>query len=85
MPLSETAKVRQYVWPWVAHGRGLDLGCGFDKVHPRCVGMDAVRTPAADVAGDIRDLSRWRDGEFDWVFSSHATEDLADTGQALRE
>ena len=85
MPFSETAKVRQYVWPWVACGSGLDLGCGFDKVHPRCVGVDAARTSAADAVGDIRDLSRWRDGEFDWVFSSHAIEDIADTGQALRE
>ena len=85
MPFSETAKIRPYVWPWVREGRGIDLGCGFDKVHPSCVGMDAFRSQAADVVGDIRDLSRWRDGEFDWVFSSHAIEDIEDTEGALRE
>ncbi len=85
MPHSETAKIRQYVWPWVREGRGIDLGCGFDKVHPRCVGMDAERTPTADVVGDITDLSRWGDGEFDWVFSSHAIEDIPDTVGTLRE
>jgi len=85
MPFSETAKVRQYVWPWIREGRGIDLGCGFDKVHPRCVSVDAVATPAVDIVGDITDLSRWGDGEFDWVFSSHALEDIPDTAATLRE
>jgi len=85
MPFSETAKVRQYVWPWIHEGRGIDLGCGFDRVHPRCVTVDAAPAPAVDVVGDITDLSHWEDGEFDWVFSSHALEDIPDTAGALRE
>jgi len=85
MPHSETAKIRQYVWPWIRDGKGVDLGCGFDKVHPRCIGMDGVRTPAVDVVGDITDLSRWGNEEFDWIFSSHAIEDIPDTEGAFRE
>ena len=85
MPHSETAKIRQYIWPWIQEGRGVDLGCGFDKVHPRCIGMDSVQTPTVDVVGDITDLSRWGDGEFDWVFSSHAIEDIPTTESTFRE
>ncbi len=85
MPHSETAKIRQYVWPWIKDGKGVDLGCGFDKVHPRCIGMDSIKTPTVDVVGNITDLSRWGNEEFDWIFSSHAIEDIPDTEGTFRE
>jgi predicted SAM-dependent methyltransferase len=85
MPLSETSKIRARVWPWVKGGKGLDLGCGSDKIHPCCTGMDRIAAPNVDVVGDIRDLSAWPDESFDWVYSSHALEDIEDTDSALRE
>jgi glycosyltransferase involved in cell wall biosynthesis/predicted SAM-dependent methyltransferase len=85
MPLSETSKIRARLWPWVRTGKGLDLGCGSDKIHPCCTGIDRIAAPGVDVVGDIRDLSSFSVEEFDWVYSSHALEDIEDTDAALRE
>lgn len=85
MPHSETAKIRPYIWPWICEGRGIDLGCGFDKIHPECIGVDQFQNPAVDAICGITDLSQWQDGDFDWVFSSHAIEDIPDTDAILKE
>ena len=45
MQPSETSKIRSYVWPWVKTGNGLDVGCGPDKVHPECTGIDGKSYP----------------------------------------
>lgn len=85
MPFSETAKIRPYIWPYIKNGSGIDLGCELDRVHPECIGMDAHASAAVDIVGDITDLSRFKDENFDWVFSSHAIEDILNFRGALEE
>lgn len=85
MPFSETAKIRPYIWPYIKTGKGIDLGCEFDRVHPECIGMDAHPTVAVSEVGNIADLSRFKDETFDWVFSSHAIEDILNFQGAIRE
>lgn len=80
----ETSKIRDRV---VHHceGRGIDIGCGGDKILPYAVGFDRRMSPDVDVVGDASMRMPFEDGDFDYVFSSHALEDIADTAAALRE
>lgn len=81
--------MRPRALPWL-DGRGLDLGCGLEKIvlEDRCIGVDAggyQEGCAADVYRDITDLSCYSDGEFDWVYSSNVLEHIEDWEDALRE
>lgn len=57
-------------------GRGLDVGYGGDAVVPGCRGWDIEH-------GDAHLLAGVPDAEFDFVYSSHLLEHLADTTLAL--
>ena len=83
MPPSETSKVRNYVWPWVKKGDGLDVGCGPDKVHPECIGLDESDQPGV-VRGSAEQLP-FDSEKFDWVYSSHCLEHLEHPEQAVAE
>lgn len=74
----ESVKTRWRAIPWTK-GRGLDLGCGADKLldNARCLGIDncydsqAFGTPIKpDINADITDLSFFSAGSFDYAFSS---------------
>ena len=80
----ETTKIRLRVSNWIS-GRGLDLGCGIDKISPDTLGIDLLPLPGIDFLLDIRDLYIFKDAEMDYIFSSHALEDLQDTDNVLRE
>ena len=58
-------------------GRGIDIGCGDDPVTPDCVRWDLEQ-------GDAQELPGLPPETFDWVYSSHCLEDLADPGRALQ-
>ena len=80
----ETTKVRSRILDWIS-GRGLDLGCGLDKISLHSYGIDLLPLPGVDFLLDIRDLYIFKNAEMDYVFSSHALEDLKDTEDTLRE
>jgi len=83
MQPSETSKIRSYVWSWVKTGKGLDVGCGADKVHPECTGIDAGDYPNV-IKGSAEKLTFDVDS-FDWVFSAHCLEHLEHPEQAIAE
>lgn len=66
-------------------GTGLDLGCGTEKIRGDAIGIDLHNSPSVDIVADIRNLSMFEDQEMDYVFSSHALEDVPDPVPALRE
>lgn len=69
-------------------GRGVDIGCGIEKILPDCVGVDAGDYQAgcaADVFRDVSNLSVFADGEFDWAYSSNVLEHMHDWGASLDE
>ena len=57
-------------------GRGIDIGCGRDPVTPDCRKFDRVDGDAGDIGKYVRDT-------FDWVYSSHCLEHLAEPETAL--
>src|SRR3972149_2073498 len=72
---SETAKGRERV-RGLCMGKGLDLGCGGEKICPDAIGVDARIIPSVDMALDLTGSLPFEDGEFDYVFSSHCLEHL---------
>jgi ADP-heptose:LPS heptosyltransferase/glycosyltransferase involved in cell wall biosynthesis len=79
----ETSKIRERVLPYL-NGKGADLGCGRDPITPDCYAVDDDPWPEVTHQCDIRKLPL-KDAELDWVYSSHALEDLYDTEGALAE
>jgi predicted SAM-dependent methyltransferase len=65
-------------------GQGLDLGCGPVKIKPDAIGID-IGHPNADMIADARILKNYPDNHFDYVFSSHLLEELANTEATLKE
>lgn len=73
-------------------GCGLDLGCGGnepdahyhreDKITPLAIGVDLAQT---NLTGNAADLYWFRNGVFDYVFSSHLLEHLERPKAALKE
>jgi ADP-heptose:LPS heptosyltransferase len=82
---SETQKIRDAALPY-CNGAGVDIGCRDDKIKPDAVGFDKDHYPhAVDVVGDARKVqAHFKPGQFDYVFSSHCLEDIADTDATLR-
>jgi SAM-dependent methyltransferase len=58
-------------------GRGLDIGYGGDLLSDNCFGWDLEH-------GDAQLLDRIEDESFDFVYSSHTLEHVADASAALR-
>lgn len=68
-------------------GRGLDIGCGAEKVCAGAIGVDLLGA-AAEIKLDLsadRALAMFADGAFDYVFSSHCLEDFKCTEPILAE
>jgi len=79
---SETDKCRNRIAKY-CEGMGLDLGFGGDVVVPWAITLDLpkpytkVGNSPQNLRGDARDLYWFRDGVFDFVFSSHLFEDFS--------
>jgi len=65
-------------------GQGVDFGCGGVKIKPTAIGID-LGHPLADMKADARVLKEYKDGTFDYVFSSHLLEIIDNTEAVLRE
>ena len=80
--------IKERALPWLI-GKGVDVGCGLEKITPDCIGIDNGddfrEHSDADVIGDITDLTRYADGQFDWLFSSNSIEHLVKWEDALTE
>jgi SAM-dependent methyltransferase len=88
--ISETSKCRGRLAPFCV-GDGLDVGYGGDPIVPHAICMDLPQKYAAyeshvqHLHGDATNLRWFRDGELDWVYSSHVLEDFPDTLAVLSE
>ena len=80
----ETSKTRYRLQPYL-HGKGADLGCGFDKISPQALGVDKIAVPGVDFVCNVTSLNFFEDEFFDFVYSSHTLEDIEDTRAALIE
>lgn len=91
--MSPTDSVRAYVGHY-CHGRGVDIGCGGDKISDEATGIDYlhpynIRQCGAVTEADIRQpweraLSRFEAGSLDYVYSSHLLEGYPDITVPLR-
>lgn len=86
----EVAKIRWEVLGY-CQGQGLDVGCGSWKIFPSAIGIDngvgpdGAPTHRANLAGNGAKLELFADHYFDYVFSAHCLEDIADYQGALAE
>lgn len=58
-------------------GKGIDIGYGGDLIVPECMGWDIEH-------GDAQTLEGIKDGQFDFVYSSHTLEHMADAEMSLK-
>ncbi len=64
--------------------RGLDVGCGFYKIHPGSVGLDRNPCTGADIIADGRRLP-FPDESFDYVASIHSFLEMWEPEGTIRE
>jgi ADP-heptose:LPS heptosyltransferase/predicted SAM-dependent methyltransferase len=88
---NESGKVVWETTPYV-RGRGLDLGCGPDKVWPHAIGVDNYSDTQLfgiqmkpDVVCNVTKLDVFGSASMDFVYSSHVLEHIADYESALKE
>lgn len=82
----ETPKIRDYIISkGYCNGEGLDLGCGYCKILPNAIGIDVQKLDGVDIVSDIRKLGMIEASSMDYVYSSHALEDLYNPDVALIE
>lgn len=77
--MSETAKIRDKVLPFIQGGRGLDLGCGHDKIMPDAIGINlnyGGQGDKADFWFNCNERLPTPDAHWDYVYSSHLLEHL---------
>ena len=78
----ETSKTRHRLKQYI-RGKGVDVGCGPDKIDKSAIGVDVVNLPEVDIIADAKRLDFFPPEYFDYVFSSHTLEDIDDTRRAL--
>jgi len=83
--MSESSKIREKVLRYCS-GLGVDFGCGDDKIKAEAIGVDLRNLPGVSVVGDACGPLKWAlDKTFDYVYSSHFLEHVADPKKCLRE
>lgn len=88
---NESGKIVWETTPYV-RGRGLDLGCGPNKVWPHAIGVDNYTETQLfgiqmkpDVMCDVTRLEPFATQTMDFVYSSHVLEHIEDYQSALKE
>ena len=79
-------------------GKGIDVGCGFRKTTPECIGVDILasgesgdaglmrgKTSIADVQASGDHLPMFEDGSLDFVVARHNLEHYIDVVKTLQE
>jgi ADP-heptose:LPS heptosyltransferase/predicted SAM-dependent methyltransferase len=86
----ESAKIAHIAVPYL-QGKGLDIGCGPNKVWPSAIGIDSLkdyggqRLQSVDVVCNAENLEFFSDSSMDYVYSSHFLEHTHDYKSALKE
>ena len=80
-PVGETDNCRWRLTRY-CQGQGLDIGCGNVKIKPDAIGID-LYNPNADMKMDARDMSKYPEGHFDYIYSSHLLEEIENTEMTL--
>jgi len=78
--MSETDKIRDIIRPFVDGFRGLDLGCGGDKVTPTAIGINlnyGGQGDNADFWFDCNERLPTPDSHWEFIYSSHLLEHLS--------
>ena len=81
----EVSKCRHRVVSYLK-GRGLDLGCGNEKIAVDAIGVDIKQTKGSNLVMDLTEndpLRIFSDSYFDYIFSSHLLEDFIATEAVL--
>jgi ADP-heptose:LPS heptosyltransferase len=81
---SETGKIKDKVIGY-CKGVGIDIGCGKSKIKPDAIGFDDDPWECVGQLGDAAGPLPYRDGQMDYVYSSHCLEDIADTEGTVAE
>lgn len=88
---NESGKIVWETTPY-CRGRGLDLGCGPNKVWPHAIGVDNYTETQLfgiemkpEVVCDVTKLDPFGSASMDFVFSSHVLEHIEDYQGALKE
>jgi len=78
---------RQLLRKYCEEGTCLDIGCGWEKCHPNCIGIDVYPYPSGsvDILHSGADLWMFQDGEVDSIVACHILEHFVDTKSVLRE
>ncbi len=64
----------------------LELGCGQNKRHPDCIGIDLLDHDCVDIVGDVFDVLRaFPDASVRAVYSHHFVEHVDDLGGLMNE
>lgn len=80
----ETSKIRDRIVKYCS-GAGVDIGCSADKILPDAVGVDDDPGPQVDHVLDASRPLPFLSKTYDYVYSSHCLEDIADTEGTLNE
>jgi len=89
---------RLALFHYCSYGKGIDVGCGYRKTHPNCLGVDLIasgelgefgcvagKSSVADICASGDDLGMFVDGELDFVVSRHNLEHYVDIIKTLLE
>ena len=86
--LSEHLRIKQKeILSKLCVGRGVDVGCGANKISNATYGVDVtdVRGQKVDYFAYADNLSMFKDNELDYVVSCHCIEHIANTKKVLKE
>lgn len=82
--MASTRRHRSFFFEKYLQGRGIDIGCGTDKILPDADGLDTNTKIPGVFYGDAALLKDIPDKTYDYVYSSHCLEDVKDVKVALR-
>jgi len=74
---AKTRRIKEGFFEKYTQGRGLDIGYGGDLISSNAAGYDFEH-------GDAQYLNELKDGQYDFVYSSHTLEHLPDPALALK-
>ena len=75
--MAKPRRLKEGFFEKYCQGNGIDIGCGFDKLSDNCMAWDIEQ-------GDAQYLEGIADSQFDFVYSSHTLEHIADVVTALK-
>lgn len=78
-------KQREILGKFCEKGICIDIGCGREKCHPNCIGIDIFPYDSVDIVHQGDDLWFFKNGQVDSLIACHALEHFVDTKKTLTE